>query len=185
MFGIRQKSQHPFDTSDTSKLAQAKLTPSQQVNVTSVYNTLPINAISFYKNGGVNTESINKLIETATFSIIVPNGKVAVVRNIAFSFGDIYVDGTFTSCNTQISIDDLPLEYNDAINRTQDTGINGLDFFFIAGSAKTIKVTTVRTSPITYLDRGLVTLPSFFCQIKGEFLNSRNLPPNMEIGSFK
>lgn len=163
-----------------------ELTPNEQVNVNSTFDSRPINAADFFKSGGDLVQSTTTLAddtEIGSFDFVIPSGYVAVLRNFAWEFDPIYTQNTITSVRTGLFIDGQAIKFLDVFNDLQITTSSPVNTFVIIDENRRLTINAVRLSNIAFAARG-IPVPTFVATFTGNLLQKRNLPPNFEVGSF-
>lgn len=163
-----------------------EVTPTEKVDVTSTFETRPINAQDFFKSGGTLVQSTTTLLddtETGTFSFIIPSGFVAVLRSFAWEFEPVYTQNTIITATTGLTIDGAAVKFLDVFNDLQITTSRPVQTHVIVDENQTLEIRSVRISNIAFAARG-IPVPDYVATFTGNLLQKRNLPANFEVGSF-
>lgn len=164
-----------------------ELTPTEKVEVTSFFDTRPINAQDYFKSGGTLVQSTTTLADdtdTGTFTFVIPTGYVAILRAFAWEFDAVYTQNTITSVTTGLKVDDMAVKFLDVFNDLQITTSRPINTHLIIDEEQTLKITSTRISNIAFAGRG-IPVPTYVATFEGNLLQKRNLPANFEVGSFQ
>lgn len=156
-------------------------------NVTSIFNSRPVNSKDFYKVGGTLSIDGTGTVETGVFSYQVPNGYVAIINRITFQFDPIYPFNTLSSMLTSITLNNSPIPFNDSWSGPQKTPDNPPNLFILADQGWVLTINAVRTSTLSLAARiatsGISYSPNFTADINGTLVLKTASDINFEVAS--